>query len=59
MIHQMKAYISPQFIQMLILIYLFHFYFSANDFSLNTVPLILKFCRDVKNITVEGTVIDD
>ena len=33
----------------------FSLYFSAKDFSLNTVSLILKFHRDVKNSTVEGT----
>ena len=36
--------------------YFFHFYFAAKDYSLNTVSLILKFIRDVKNTTVEGTV---
>ena len=34
----------------------FHFYFLAKDSLLNIVYLISKLFRDVKNITLEGTV---
>ena len=40
---------------MWILIKFFHFYFLAKNISLNIVYWLLKFVKDVENITLVGT----
>ena len=41
--------------EILILFHFFHFYFSAEDISLNIWLKFMKFFIDDKNIALEGT----
>ena len=54
--HVFEILNTLKFVGKEILFNFIHFYFWAKDFSLNIVYSILKLFRNVKNITLEGTV---